>query len=149
MLVGEYCTREVVVAEGSTEVIETARLMREYHVGTVVIVEGGDDARRPVGLVTDRDLVMEVMASDADPKSVTAKDLCTAELLVATQDDDLMSTLDRMRAAGVRRIPVVDADGVLQGLLAVDDLLCVVGEITSSLTQLVAREVNVEVHKRP
>ena len=83
------------------------------------------------------------------PIEMSAKDLCTAELLVATQDDDLMSTLDRMRAAGVRRIPVVDADGVLQGLLAVDDLLCVVGEITSSLTQLVAREVNVEVHKRP
>ena len=64
MRVGEYCMREVVVAEGSTEVVEAARLMREYHVGTLVIVDGTSGANKPVGIVTDRDLVVEVMELD-------------------------------------------------------------------------------------
>jgi len=149
MLVGEYCTREVVVAEGSTEVMEVAHLMRTEHVGTVIIVDGKGGVNKPVGIITDRDLVVEVMASDADPQTLTAADLCAADLLVAKQDDDLMTTLDRMRASGVRRIPVVDEGNALQGLLAVDDLLSVVGEIMGNLTQLVAREVSMEVRKRP
>lgn len=149
MLVGEYCSREIIVAEGTAEVGEAARLMRNEHVGTLVIVDRSGGANRPIGIVTDRDLVVEVMAAEADVGALRVADLCTRELLTAKQDDDLMSTLERMRTAGVRRIPVVDNGNVLQGLLAVDDMLPAVAEIMSNLAQLVAREVSVEVRDRP
>jgi len=148
MRVGEYCTREVVVATRDTGIGGAARRMREEHVGDVVLVEEHGDAKRPVGIVTDRDLVLEVLASGIDPGSVTVGDLPCRELAVASENDDLMDTLERMRALGVRRMPVVDGLGHLSGMLAADDLLGVICELTEHLVKLVDREVATEVRDR-
>lgn len=148
MRVGEYCMREVVIAPRDMGIGDAARLMREQHVGTLVIAEGADEARRPVGIVTDRDLVLEVLAPGLDPTEVTIGDLPSRELAVARVDDDLMETLEQMRGLGVRRMPVVDGDGALIGILAADDLLGVVSELCQHLVKLVDREVALEVRQR-
>jgi CBS domain-containing protein len=119
------------------------------HVGDLVVVEEAAGARRPVGIVTDRDLVMEVLAPGLDPETVTVGDLPTRDLAVAGVGDDLMETLARMGALGVRRMPVVDADGALAGILAADDVLEVVAELAGHLVKLTARGIAGEVRRRP
>jgi len=149
MRVGEYCTREVAFATRAMGVTEAARVMRAEHVGDLVVVDEAGSAQRPVGIVTDRDLVVEVLAAGLDPDAVSVGDLATRELAVARDDDDLMDTLARMGRLGVRRMPVVDGDGALAGVLAADDLVEVVAELMSHLVKLTAREVAVEVRQRP
>ena len=148
MRVGEYCTREVIIADRDTGIIEAARLMRQEHVGDLVVVEPSGSTKRPVGIVTDRDLVVEVMASGIDPASVTVGDLPCRELEVAGENDDLMDTLENMRRLGVRRMPVVDVHGGLSGILAADDIWAVVSELSEHLVKLVDREVATEVRRR-
>jgi CBS domain-containing protein len=149
MQVGEYCTRDVIVAERSAGIHEAARLMREHHVGDlVVVVDDSDGSRRPVGIVTDRDLVVEVMATDLVSASVTLADLPSRELAVAEADDDPMAVVQRMRSVGVRRMPVVDAEGTLAGIITQDDIIEVIGELTELLVKRMAREVAVEERQR-
>lgn len=148
MRVGQLCTRDVIIADGSSGITEAARLMREHHVGTLVVVERRAGNNRPVGIVTDRDLVLEVLALGVAPDSVTLADLPTAELVVALEEDDLLSALERMRLHGVRRIPVVDGDDNLVGLLSIDDVLPIVDEVVGTLVRLIEREAGAEVRDR-
>ncbi len=149
MRVGEYCTREVAFATREMGVAEVARVMRSEHVGTVVVVDEENGARHPVGIVTDRDLVLEVLAAGLDPDAVSVGDLCTRALATACDDDDLMITLERMGSLGVRRMPVLDAEGALAGILAADDVMEVVGELCGHIATLFSREVAAEVRERP
>ncbi|MEQ1440355.1 CBS domain-containing protein [Fontimonas sp. SYSU GA230001] len=149
MRVGEYCNREVIVAERTTGVIEAARLMRRYHVGNLVIVEREHDIARPVGIVTDRDLVVEVLAQDAPPAQLALDDVMSAHLATASEDDDVLETLRRMRSLGVRRMPVVDGRGALAGILAVDDLLELMAGSLHEIVGLIARELRTEEQRRP
>lgn len=149
MRVGEYCNREVIVAERTTGVVEAARLMRRYHVGNLVVVERERSGNRPVGIATDRDLVVEVLAQDAPPAQLALDDVMSAHLATALEDDDVLDTLRRMRALGVRRMPVVDGRGLLIGILAVDDLLDLMAGSLHEIVGLIAREVRTEERRRP
>jgi CBS domain-containing protein len=140
MSVGEYCSREVIVAYGDEPVRTAARLMRQHHVGDVIVVEDRGGRRYPIGIVTDRDLVVEVLEAGVDPEQVVLADLLIKPLLTAREDDGVADTLHRMHERGVRRIPVVDDAGVLIGVLSIDDVLAVIAEEMSDLSGLVARE---------
>lgn len=140
MRVAEICNRDVVIATPTTSVQETAGLMREHHVGSVVIVQEKDSLPLPVGIVTDRDLVVEVLAQEVDLDRVTAGDLMSTDLVALEEDADVWAALQRMRAAGVRRAPVVNAEEKLVGILAVDDLLEFCVEELSALVKLIQRE---------
>ena len=135
MLVGEYCHREVVAIPRQTGISEAARLMRQHHVGSLVIVDENDGRRQPVGIVTDRDLVIEVLAQDVPIEQLTLEDIMRSPLETAWEDDSVLDTLQRMRRLGVRRLPVIDARGSLSGILAVDDLLDL---ISTSLSDIVS-----------
>ena len=140
MLIGDLCNRDVVCAARDTSVAEAAKLMREHHVGDVVVVDRQDAERMPVGIVTDRDIVLEVVALDVDPHVVTLGDLVQwGRLATVEESDTCAETLRRMHDNGVRRMPVIDASGVLVGIVTVDDLLPrFVGDLTE-LAQLAAR----------
>ncbi len=140
MSVGEYCVRDVVVIGKDESVREAAKLMREHHVGDLIVVEDKDGKRVPVGILTDRDLVVEVLALDVDMDAVSAGDTMSFELVTAKEDDDLQETLALMRQKGVRRIPVVDTEGALAGILTVDDVIDVLAEELNDLTRLISRE---------
>jgi len=149
MLAGEFCNRDVVVIGEDESVGEAARLMRAHHVGDVVVVRDRGGKRVPTGIVTDRDLVVEVLAPELTSAELAVKDLVTAPLVVANDRDGLMEVLGLMRRKGVRRIPVVRADGELAGILSVDDLLELLTEMLSDLSILVRREHDHEMQTRP
>lgn len=148
MPVGELCNREVVVVQRDASVVEAASLMREYHVGDLVVVEDEGGRPRPVGILTDRDIVVELVAEKLSYDAVTVGDLMSNDLLTAAEGDDLFDTLRRMRDRGVRRVPVVDKGGVLLGILVVDDLLDLLAEQLDTIVALIGREVRQERARR-
>lgn len=127
MSVGSICSRIVHVADPGERVIEVALRMRAANVGTVVVL---DAARRPVGMLTDRDLVVRVIAEGREPEATTIESVMTREPAVAGVDLPVEQALLRMRQRGVRRLPVVDARGELIGIVSVDDVVeLLAGEI--------------------
>lgn len=149
MLVGEYCNRDVVIVDKACSVREAARLMRTQHVGDLIVVEERDGKRIPVGIVTDRDIVLEVIAKDVDLNAVAIGDVMSFELTTASEDDEVLETVKLMRAKGVRRAPVVDKQDALVGILAVDDLIELLQEFVTDIGGLIVREQKREQRKRP
>jgi len=148
MPIGEYCNREVLITDRDRSVRDAARLMRNHHVGDLVVVESFEGQRIPVGILTDRDLVVEVLAQNVTPDEVTVGDVMSAEPALAREDDDLWETLIRMQSWGVRRLPVVNGGGVLQGIVTVDDLLELFTEYLHDLVKVVTREQEREAQRR-
>jgi len=140
MPVSEICNREVVYALRDNSTLEAARLMRQHHVGDLVVVEDRGGARIPVGIVTDRDLVVEIIATELDPSAISVGDVMLPDLAVVKDDAGLFESIQYMRAVGVRRMPVVNASGGLVGILALDDLLELLAEEMSALARLVKHE---------
>ena len=140
MTVGTICNREVIIAKGDTSILEAASLMREYHVGSLVIIEERDDVRCPVGILTDRDIVIEVIAKKVDPDAVTASDIMSFEITVAKESDDVADTIKQMRSKGVRRMPVIDERGGMAGIVTLDDLIDLLSEQLKDLADLIGNE---------
>ncbi len=149
MAIGEVCVRQVVVASPETRVLEGAKLMREHHVGNLLVTEESHGRRVPVGIVTDRDIVLEVMAAELDARSLTLGDIMSMELVTVPESEGIFQTIQLMRAKGVRRMPVVDANGGLVGIAAVDDLVELLAEELSELAKLMVRERKREAEMRP
>jgi CBS domain-containing protein len=123
MRVSDICTAEVVCCGPRTTALEAARLMREKQVGDVVIVSDPERERVPLGVVTDRDLATEVLGNGRDAALMPLAALARTPLVIAAQCEDVHEVLERMRAHGVRRMPVVDGRGALVGIVTLDDLL--------------------------
>jgi predicted transcriptional regulator len=140
MAIGGVCNREVVIVERSSSIAEAARLMRQFHVGDLVVVEKVVDKARPVGIVTDRDIVLEVIAADVAVNSLTVGDIMTAEVATVRETEGVFETLRYMRDQGVRRLPVVDSASRLIGIITLDDLLELLAEEMGELAKLLARE---------
>jgi CBS domain-containing protein len=110
MRVGEYCNREVVVVEEEKSVTEAAAIMRQYHVGDVVICKAKYGKQIPVGIITDRDIALEIVAKGTDPDSIRVGEAMSFDLTTVNEHDDLMHVIEVMRDKGIRRVPVIDAD---------------------------------------
>src|SRR5574340_806594 len=123
MNIGDICSRAVVSIGVNDPVRQAAEMMRNYHVGSLVVTESSDGGLTPVGMLTDRDIVVGIVAKDVDPLTVTVGDIMSPEPLIAAEDDDVAEILEDMRKQGVRRIPVVDEADKLIGIFALDDLL--------------------------
>lgn len=150
MRVGEACCRRVVIVKGEESVLEAARLMREQHVGSVVVVREEDRGRIPVGILTDRDIVVSLVAQElSDLKGWVVGDVVTCDLLTAGENECVSDVLRRMREHGVRRAPVVGPEGTLVGILAVDDVLDLLAEQLGDVAALIAREQREEQAHRP
>lgn len=123
MNVGDCCKRAVIAINSKADAAAAAQLMREEHVGFLVVYRDGDELQKPIGVLTDRDLVLAVMARDVDAHAVTTADVMTCPPLLANDNDELSDMLQGMRLAGVRRVPVVDTRGALTGIFAIDDAI--------------------------
>jgi CBS domain-containing protein len=119
---GDLCTRSIAFAHRNMAVDEAARMMREQHVGSLVVVDETPDGRVVVGMLTDRDIVTAIVAKVVDPSVVRVGDAMSTDVVTARADDSIVDVLGAMRRKGVRRIPVVDAKGALLGLVALDDV---------------------------
>lgn len=135
MRIGEYCVRDVIVAAPATTVQEAAALMRRHHVGSIVVVQG---ANVPKGIVTDRDIVVEVVAKGRNSTAWTLQDIMGPQLVTVRESDSLIDTIRTMRERRVRRAPVVDGAGALAGIVAIDDLIEVLAEEMRDLARLVS-----------
>ncbi len=144
MTAGEYCNREIIITGQDISVTEAAMLMRQHHVGDLVVVEKQAEKILPVGIITDRDIVIEVVAQKADPEALIIKDIMSTALVTVEENQALLDTLALMQNQGVRRIIVVDAQGSLQGLLSADDAIELIAEAMNNLTKLVKREITHE-----
>ena len=140
MNAGEICNREVVIVTRDTGLAEAARLMREHHVGSLVVVLERAGKRVPVGILTDRDIVVAVVAKALDARALTVGEAMSAGLHVVREQDGLAEVLRAMREHGVRRMPVVAADGALAGILTVDDLVELVAEELGDFVRTVGHE---------
>ena len=144
MTVGKFCNREVIIADKNSSIAEIAKLMRKHHVGDVVLVNDKGDRGTPVGILTDRDIVIELIACDVPLDSVSAGDVMSYELVTAREEDSIWDTLQRMRAKGIRRVPVVNDKDELEGILSADDLLELFAEELNLLAKVPFREQLVE-----
>jgi CBS domain-containing protein len=140
MSAGEYCNREVVVIDKTESVREAITLMRTHHVGDVVVVDEKDAARKPLGILTDRDIVMEILAEGVDLEAVNVGDVMSYELETVGEDLKLLDAIKVMSVKGIRRLPVVGAQGNLIGILTVDDILELISEQLSDLVGLIGKE---------
>src|SRR5262245_47384624 len=123
MSVGNICTRRVFSVDAEVDASQAAKAMRDFHVGFLVVTSRKDDHLIPIGVLTDRDLVLEVLAMDVNPHAVTVRDLIAGKLMIVSESAALHDTLLQMRATGVRRVPVQDSQGKLVGVLSLDDIV--------------------------
>lgn len=140
MQVGEICTREVVCANIETTIAAAAKLMRQYHIGDVIVTREDNGRRIPLGIVTDRDVVLGVVAPELNPATLTVGDVMGPELVTAGEFEDVFDAVQRMRNKGVRRIPIVQEDGSLAGILSIDDVIEILAEEMNQLARLISRE---------
>ncbi|MFQ3208343.1 MAG: CBS domain-containing protein [Glaciecola sp.] len=141
MNVGEICTRNYIYVLHQDSVLDVARIMRQQHVGSVVVVDNNNGEMRPQGLITDRDLVLEVLAAQIDPTVLKAEDILTCELICVTETHDVKEALKYLRYYGVRRAPVVNVDGVLVGIFCIEDSLATLSQEFSELVKLLSNEL--------
>lgn len=128
---------QVVIASPNAPVTEVAKLMDERDVGSVVIVEN----ERPRGIVTDRDLALEVLVRERDPSTLTAADVMTADVVTVDVESGIFDVIRTMRESGVRRIPATDADGRIAGIVTFDDFVVLLARELEQLGDVVEAEI--------
>ena len=148
MQAAELCNRQVVTASRDMSIPDAARLMRDSHVGSLVVTDTREGKVLPVGILTDRDIVIEIVAKDISLDEVTVGDIMTFALLKVTGDENIFDVAQRMRARGVRRVPVISRTGELIGIIAADDILELLSEELSLLSRITTRETEQEKSKR-
>ena len=149
MAIGEICNREVITIQRDETVLEAAKLMRQYHVGAVIVIDKLDGRTAPVGIITDRDLVVEVLATELDETVITVGDIMTPEVFTLKESTEASEAVQLMRRKTTRRLPVVDEDGELVGILTLDDVLELLSEELLDLAKLVRYEQKKEIRHRP
>lgn len=147
MNIGELCNRETIIVLKDENIVEAAKLMRRFHVGDLIVVTKSEDVNIPIGIVTDRDIVMEVVANNADPKTVKVSEVMSQELVSAREEEGIHESIELMRTHGIRRLPIVDKEGCLAGILSVDDILEFLGEEVDALIGLFYKEKRSEIDK--
>jgi CBS domain-containing protein len=148
MPVSEICNREVVIVQRNETALEAAKLMRQHHVGDVLVVEDRNGIRIPVGIVTDRDLIMEIMAPELDGTVITVGDIMAQQLVSVKGSTGIFEAIQYMRQKAVRRLPIVNEDGGLIGILTLDDLLELLSEELLEIAKLVRNEQQKETRIR-
>jgi len=139
MAITEFCIRDVVCCSRDTSIVDAAALMRHRHIGNVIVVDQTGGKRVPVGIVTDRDIVVEVVAAGLDPKLIKLGDLVLTPLTTIEEGAGYAETVRLMSVKGVRRMPVVDAAGCLVGIITLDDMLRQLAGPLAALSELAGR----------
>ena len=141
MLVRDYANLNVVCCEPDAPIAEVAALMRRHHVGDVVVVDNQlDGARIPIGIVTDRDILVETWALDVDPTLFSAAELMSSPVTTVQEDASLNEALGVMRGKKIRRLPVVNRAGGLFGMITSDDVINLIASELSMVAGLIVEQ---------
>jgi CBS domain-containing protein len=153
MNVGRICQRRPITIRAGDALTAAARLMREEHIGYLVVVApepsgnsapGSDTVLRPIGVLTDRDIVVTVVAKETDPAKLTAGDVMNMQPITVGESDSLENALNVMRRVGVRRLPVVGRAGELVGVLSLDEVIDALAAEIASVAGAIRNERQVE-----
>lgn len=142
MPISDLCSRNPVTIQSKESLREAADLMKKKHVGTIIVTEGD----RPVGVVTDRDLVIKVIAEGKSIDSCLVKDVMTSKLVSAKKGIGVYEAIELMQKNGVRRLIVVDESDKLCGLISTDDLVQMLGQEITGIGKLYQSQVKNESH---
>lgn len=148
MSIGKCCNIGVVCCGPEASIPEVAALMRKHHVGDVVVVREAGEKRIPLGIVTDRDIVVETIAPEVDIDLLTAEDIMSAPLVTVRDDESFVESLRVMRHNRIRRLPVVDHDGGLYGIVTADDIINLLTAELSMITTTIVEQPVAEGHIR-
>ena len=141
MTIREYCNANVICCEPDAPISEVAALMRKHHVGDVVVVANQQEGQQvPLGILTDRDILVETIALDVEARLFTASDLMSSPVTTVLEDAGLTEALGVMRGKRIRRLPVVNRAGGLVGMVTTDDLLDLLAAELSMLAGLVVEQ---------
>jgi CBS domain-containing protein len=151
MNTGQLCNRSPITVRKSDELIRAAQLMREKHIGYLVVVEPdvADQSLRPVGVLTDRDIVVSVVARETDPRALRVGDVMTQQPVTIDVTEPVEKALREMRRIGVRRLPVTGRRGELIGVLSLDDVLEVLAGELQNVAGSIRNERVLEGSLRP
>ena len=138
MSIGKICVRDVYLADAAESTYVAAKRMRKHSVGTLVVL---DKDKKPLGIVTDRDLSMQVIAAGKDPSEVKVAQVMTVDPRSLREDTPIEEGLRVMRGGKCRRLPVVDDKGALQGLVSIDDILELLAEEMSQIAKIIESQV--------
>ncbi|MDE2156874.1 MAG: CBS domain-containing protein [Xanthomonadaceae bacterium] len=149
MRIADICTRQVVSTDAAVSVHEAAEMMRKHHVGSLVVTEQPNGERIPIGFITDRDIVLAVVAVGISTDALMVSDIMNRNVATCTENEDIFDAIETMRARGVRRLPVLDSGGGLTGMLSADDIYGALGthmrELGAALTHEQAHEMNARI----
>jgi CBS domain-containing protein len=140
MRISDIRTHNVIHIGATASVREAAELMRTKHVGALVVVDQPNGERVPTGIITDRDIVLAVVASGVDADKLLVGEVMIRKLATCSEDEDLFDAIATMRERGVRRLPVVNAEGGLTGIVAADDIYNALGTHMRELSYALTRE---------
>ena len=129
MSLERFCRKPMVTILPKQAIHDAALMMRDHHVGAVLVVED----ERPVGIVTDRDIVLRAVVEGRDPETTPVRDIMSRNLTAVRHDEKIDDAVSAIRAAGVRRVPILDATGKAVGMVALDDLVVLMaGELSAA-----------------
>ena len=151
MNTGQLCNRNPITVRRSDELIRAAQLMREKHIGYLVVVdpEVADQSLRPVGVLTDRDIVISVVARETDPRALRVGEVMTQQPVTIGVAEPVEKAVREMRRIGVRRLPVIGQRGELIGVLSLDDVLEVLAAQMQNVAGSIRNERVIEGSLRP
>jgi len=132
------CRREIVCVDVNTVVLEATGMMEEMNVGSVVVIQND----RPVGMVTDRDVVLRVVNKKLDPAAVKVGDIMSLEVVTLKQSTGLYEALEQIKESGsrVRRFPIVDDNGAIKGIITLDDVIYLLGKEMADVSSIIESE---------
>ena len=139
MALKDVCKSSVVCTTSDVTAAEAARLMRDKHVGELVVIKPQD--KKAIGIITDRDLVTKVMANNLDPRTIQINEIMVRNPTVAKESDGLLETARKLEQTGIRRLPVIDDQGHLTGIVSIYDLYELFATELSTLSKVSARQI--------
>ncbi len=148
MRIQDICTHHVATIVATESLVEATAVMRERHVGNVVVVEDIDDKRKVVGILTDRDLILSVIAAGLSPEALLVSDVMSKPVYCCAGTQDVFDAVAIMREQGVRRLPVLDEQGSLAGIIAADDIWIALSNQLKILGEITVRERIGEIKRR-
>ncbi len=140
--------RNVATVTKDSRLEDAARLMRDAHVGDVIVVEQRDGLRIPLGILTDRDIVLATIALGAAPAALEAGDIMSTSLITVNETDNLLNVITLMKEQGIKRIPIVGPENELMGIIALEDIMRLLTEELSALAEVSGRQRTLEMERR-
>lgn len=143
MSILSVCKTEVVTIDRKATLKSVSELMQKKHVGSIIVTEGFNGKKIPAGIITDRDIAL-TLGTSPKPQDIIVDQIMQSQPVTVKTSEGIYETIVKMREYGIKRMPVVMADGSLFGIISADDLLTLMGEEINNLAKIPETQVSRE-----